>query len=105
MTVRSTGQPGTLNATNDLVVNATNSGVVGNVTINNNSGRCNIAAAGSTVVVTNNKCTTASRVFVNLQTVDGTAKSVQATSANGSFTATLNAAATGQVAIDFLVVN
>ena len=105
MAVRSAGLPGALNATADLIVNSTNTGTVGAVTINNNSGRVNIAAAGSSVVVTCNKCTTASHVFASLQTVDATAKSCAATSGNGSFTITLNAAATAQVAIDFLVVN
>lgn len=105
MTVKSTGQPGTINASADLVVNATNTGTVGAVVINNNSGRCNIAAAGGSVVVTNNKVTAASHIFVNIQTADATAKSAIATAAAGSFTITLVAAATGQIAIDFLVVN
>lgn len=92
MTLLSSGAPSVVNAAADLVVNSTNSGTVGAVTINNNSGRYN-------------KVTAASHVFLNLETVDATAKSCIAVAAAGSFTITLNAASTGQVAIDFLVTN
>lgn len=88
-----------------LFVDYTNTGTVGAVTIGKAAGRVNIAAAGTSVVVTNGLCTANAHVFLNIQTVDATAKSAIATCAAGSFTITLNAAATGQVAIDFFMVN
>lgn len=88
-----------------LYADYTNTGTVGAVTINKASGRVNIAAAGTSVVVTNSFCTAAAHVFANVSTADNTAKSAQVTPAAGSFTVTLNAAATGQVAIDFFIVN
>ena len=88
-----------------LYIDFTNTGTVGAVTINKAAGRVNIAAAGTSVVVTNSLCTAAAHVFPNLATVDTTAKSAQITPAAGSFTITLNAAATAQVAVDFFIVN
>ena len=88
-----------------LYIDFTNTGTVGAVTINKASGRVNIAAAGTSVVVTNSLCTANAHVFPNLATVDATAKSAQITPGAGSFTVTLNAAATAQVAIDFFIVN
>ena len=84
-----------------LYIDFTNTATIGAVTINKAAGRVNIAAAGTSVVVTNSLCTAGTMVKLNLQTVDTTAKSCQATSAAGSFTITLNAAATAGVAIDF----
>ena len=84
-----------------LYFDFTNTATIGAVTIDKTAGRVNIAAAGTSVVVTNALCTAGTMVKLNLQTVDTTAKSCQATSAAGSFTITLNAAATAQVAIDF----
>ena len=83
----------------------TNTATVGAVTINKASGRVNIAAAGTSVVVTNSLCTANAHVLGNVTTVDATAKSAQITPGAGSFTINLNAASTGQVAIDFLIVN
>ena len=88
-----------------LYIDFTNTGTVGAVTINKASGRVNIAAAGTSVVVTNSLCTANAHVFANLTTADATAKSVQVTPAAGSFTITLNAASTGQVAVDYFIVN
>lgn len=86
-------------------VDYTNTATIGAVTINKAAGRVNIAAAATSVVVTNSFCTANAKVFCNIQTADTTAKTAQATSAAGSFTITLNAAATAQVAIDFFIVN
>lgn len=83
----------------------TNTGTVGAVTINKAVGRVNIAAGQLTIVVTCSFCTAAAHVFPNLTTVDATAKSAQITPAAGSFTVTLNAACTAQVAVDFHIVN
>lgn len=105
MGVKSTAAPSIVNAASDLIVNATNTGTVGNVTINNNAGRVNIAAAGSTLTVTNNKVTAASHIFCNVAFNDVTANSANAVAAAGSFTVTLDVACTAQTAVDFLVVN
>lgn len=67
-------------------------------------GRVGIAAAGTSVVVTNPSFTTESRFMAVLSNAaaDGTAFSVnRITPANGSVTFTLNAAATAAVAIDW----
>jgi hypothetical protein len=88
-----------------LFIDYTNTGTVGAVTINKAAGRVNIAAAGTSVVVTNSLCTVNAHVFANITTTDGTAKTAQVTPAAGSFTITLNTSATGQVAIDFFIVN
>lgn len=77
----------------------------GNVTTSQTSGRCGIAAAGTSVVVTNPAFTTETKFAAYLSNggaADGTATSVRAiVPANGSVTFTLNAAATAAVAIDW----
>lgn len=83
----------------------TNTGTVGAVTINKSAGRVNIAAAGTSVVVTNANVTAAAHVFCNVANVDTTAKTCQVTPGAGTMTITLGASATAQVAIDFFVVN
>lgn len=106
MTLRAGSPPGGAGNFSTLAVSGTNTGTVGAVTINQQTGRVNIAAAANSVVVTNSLVTTASRIFVNINgVVDTTATSVQAQSANGSFTIRTNAPATAQLAVDFLVVN
>lgn len=78
----------------------------GNVTTNKTVGRVGIAAAGSSVVVTNPAFTPESRFVAYLSNggaADGTATSVRAiVPAAGSVTFTLNAAATAAVAIDWM---
>lgn len=81
-----------------------NSAGVGAQVINKSSGRSGIAAAGTTVVITNNKVTATSIVLVQLETVDATMKSLIVTPGAGSFSVTGNAAATAQVQFSFLVV-
>lgn len=81
------------------------SGTPGNGTANTTSGRAAFAAAGTTVTVTNSKCTTNSKVFVQLGGADATLTSVRVTPGAGSFVVTGNAAATGTTPFDFFVVN
>lgn len=68
-------------------------------------GKVAIAAAGSTVVVTNPLCDSAAKqVYVQVLGADGTAFAARVTPAAGSFTITLNAAATGVVSILYTIV-
>lgn len=82
----------------------TNTGTVGAVTINKASGRVNIAAAGTSVVVTNSLVTAASKVFVVCSTNDTTARVNSVVPAAGSFTIN-TPACTAQTSFDFFVVN
>jgi hypothetical protein len=80
-------------------------GTTGNQTINKPTGRVNIAAAGTTITVTNNLVTANSHVIAWVATSgDATAKTCIAVPGAGSFVVTLNAAATGEVPIGFLVI-
>ena len=80
-------------------------GTTGNQTINKPTGRVNIAAAGTSITVTNNLVTANSHVIAWLDTAaDATAKTCIAVAGSGSFVVTLNAAATGEVPIGFLVI-
>lgn len=88
-----------------LYIDYTNTGTVGAVTINKAAGRVNIAAAGTSVVVTNNLVTAASKVFCTVSTNDTTALFKNAVPAAGSFTITMNATVTAQTSIDFFIVN
>lgn len=88
-----------------LYMDYTNTATVGAVTINKAAGRVRIAAAGSSVVVTNSLVTAASKVFCTIATNDATAVLKNVVPAAGSFTITLNAATTAETAIDFFVVN
>jgi len=76
----------------------------GAVTTSATAGRVGIAAAGTSVVVTNPAFTTESKFIAYLSNAaaDGTALYVtRITPANGSVTFTLNVAATAAVAIDW----
>jgi hypothetical protein len=76
----------------------------GAVTTDLSQGRVGIAAAGTSVVVTNPNFTTESKfvAYLSNAAADGTATSItRITPANGSVTFTLNAAATAAVAIDW----
>jgi hypothetical protein len=88
-----------------LFVDYTNTATVGAVTINKAAGRVNIAASGTSVVVTNSLVTAASHVMAVISTNDATAVLKNVVPAAGSFTITLNAAATAQTSIDFFVVS
>jgi hypothetical protein len=79
----------------------------GAVSTNQSSGRVGIAAAGTSVVVSNAQLTTESKVIAYLSNAaaDGTALYVtRITPAAGSVTFTLNAAATAAVSIDWFLV-
>lgn len=84
----------------------TNTATVGNVTLNDvSAGRVNIGAGNSSMVLTSNQITANTKILLTLATNDATAKSAVAVAAAGSATITLNAAATGQVAINFLLIS
>lgn len=83
----------------------TAAGTTGNQTINKPAGTVNIAAAGTTVTVTNSLVTANSHVFTTIGTNDATARIANVVPAAGSFVVNLTAAATAEVRIDFFVVN
>ncbi len=89
-----------------LASTITSPGTTGNQTINKPTGRVNIAAGQSSITVTDNLVLTSSHVIAWLDTAaDATAKTCIAVAGSGSFVVTLNAAATGEVPIGFLVIN
>lgn len=87
----------------DTIVTA--GGTTGNQTINKPSGTVNIAAAGTTVTVTNSLVTANSIVHAVLRTNDGTAWIKNVVPGVGSFVINLGTAATGEVSIGFIVIN
>lgn len=81
-------------------------GTTGAATINKPSGRVNFAASASSLVLTNSQIGVNSHIFCNVTTNDATALSCRVTDkAAGSATVRLNAAATAETAVDFLVIN
>ena len=82
----------------------TNTATVGAVTINKAAGRVNIAAAGTSVVVTNSLVTAASHVFAVMSTADATGRVTSVVPGAGSFTIN-TVAVTAQSSFDFFVVN
>lgn len=80
-------------------------GTTGNQTINKAAGTVNIAAAGTSVTVTNSLCTANSTVYAVVRTNDATAYIKNVVPTAGSFTITLGAAATAEVSVGFQVVN
>jgi hypothetical protein len=83
----------------------TASGTTGAQTINRPSGTVNFAAAATSLVVTNSLCTTASIVLAVIRTNDSTAVIKNVVPAAGSFTITLNAAATAETSVGFFIIN
>jgi hypothetical protein len=80
----------------------------GAVTTSLTAGRAGIAAAGTSVVITNPAFTTESKfsAYLSNAAADGTALSItRITPAAGSVTFTLNAAATAAVSIDWAVLS
>lgn len=77
-------------------------GTTGNQTINKARGTVNIAAAGTTVTVTNSLCTTSSIVLAVIRTADATARINNVVPAAGSFVINI-ASATAEVSIGFEV--
>lgn len=94
------------NAFKRIYFDYTNTAIIGAVTINKAAGRINLAAAASSIVVTNSLVTAASKVFCELVANDATATGIKSVvPAAGSFTVTVNAVATNDLAINFFVVN
>lgn len=87
-----------------LYTDYTDTGVVGAVTINKMAGRVNIAAGGTSVVVTNSLVTAASKVIAIAATNDATAHVSNVVRSAGSFTINVTAT-TAQTAFDFIVFN
>lgn len=83
-------------------LNYTNTATVGAVTINMPSGRVNVAASATSVVVTNSLVTAASHVIAQPSTNDSTGRVTAVVPAAGSFTIYLTAPA-AQMSIDFVV--
>lgn len=90
-----------------ITVLATNTaaGTTGNQTIDKPSGTVNIAAGGSSVVVTNALVTANSIVIATIRTNDSTAIIKNVVPAAGSFTIRTTAAVTAETSIGFLVIN
>lgn len=80
-------------------------GTTGNQTINKISGSVNVAAAATSITVTNNLVTTSSIVFATVRTNDSTAVIKNVVCSAGSFVITLSAAATAETSIGFFVIN
>ena len=96
----------TLNIVTSLSTEATTTaaGTTGAQTINKLSGSVNFAAGASSLIVTNSLCTANTYIFCTVMTNDTTAviKNVVATS--GSFTIRLNAAATAETKVAFILI-
>jgi hypothetical protein len=97
----------TLHISGSFGTDATNTaaGTTGNRTINNASGTVNFAAGATTITVTNSLVTTASIIIPVIRTNDTTAVIKNVVPASGSFTITLNAAATAETSVGFFVIN
>ena len=79
-------------------------GTTGNQTINKAAGRVNIAAAGTTVTVTNSLVTANSIVLAVAATADATARVTNVVPATGSFVIN-TVAVTAETAFNFLVIS
>jgi len=80
-------------------------GTTGNQTINLPMGSVNFAAAATSLVVTNSLATITSNIIPFMLSNDATAKSASIVRAAGSFTIHLNAAATAETRVGFVVFN
>lgn len=89
----------------DVAKTITTPGTTGNQTINKIAGTVNIAAAGTTVTVTNSLVTANSIIMCTVQTNDTTAVIKNAIPAAGSFVINLNTAATAETAVSFFIIN
>ena len=83
----------------------TGGGTTGNQTINKAAGTVNFAAAASSLTVTNSLVTTSSTIYCAVRTNDTTATIKNVVPGSGSFVITLNAAATAETSVGFLVIN
>ena len=100
-------QVGKITASGDIAFGKTitASGTTGAQTINKTTGSVNLAAAATSLVVTNSLVTTSSVIQCTVGTNDTTAKSVQVVAAAGSFTIYPNAAPTAETKVFFTVTN
>ncbi len=89
----------------NLTRTITASGTTGAQTINKTSGSVNFAAGASSLVVTNSLVGVNSIIICTVGTDDATATSCKAIAGAGSFTLKLNANATAETKINFLVLN
>lgn len=91
----------------DIVMDRTitDSGTTGARTINKLSGTVNIAAAQTTIIVTNSFVNENSLVFCTVRTNDVTAVIKNVVPGDGFFTIRLSAAATAETSIGFMVFN
>lgn len=80
-------------------------GTTGAQTINKLSGTINFAAGSATIVVTDSLVTTSSIVLAVVRTNDSTALIKNVVPASGSFTVRLNATATAETSVGFVVVS
>jgi hypothetical protein len=80
-------------------------GTTGNQTINKPTGIVNIAAAGTSITVTNNLVTTSSIIIPVIMSNDATALIKNVVVSSGSFVITLNAAATAETKVAFQVLD
>jgi hypothetical protein len=83
----------------------TTAGTTGNRTINSINGNFRIAAAGTTVTITNSYVDAESNVFCVIRSNDATATIKNVVPSAGQFIVNLGAAATAEVSIGFFVVN
>jgi hypothetical protein len=90
---------------NTFASTITAGGTTGDQTINKPSGTVNIAAAGTTVTVTNSLVSTSSIVVAVVRTNDTTAYIKNVVPSAGSFVITLGAACTSETSIGFIVYN
>lgn len=96
-----------IDRTGHIFVDATNTagGTTGNQTINKPSGTVNFAAAATSITVTNSTCSTSSIVLAVVRTNDTTAVIKNVVPGSGSFVINLNAAATAETSVGFVVIN
>ncbi len=80
-------------------------GTTGARTINRTTGTVNFAAGASSLVVTNSLVSASSLVFCMIRTNDTTALLKNVVPTSGSFTITLNANATAETSVGFIVIN
>jgi len=102
-----TTTPGVVKTSNLQATYTDSTATPGNVTNNSPRGTVTLAAATSSITVTNSLVTASSTILTNLKTTDGAATQVVTVlPAAGSFTITVNGITTAtDCDIDFLVVN
>lgn len=88
----------------DLPKTITAPGTTGNQTINKAMGRVNIAATGTSVIVTNSLVTANSIIHAVAATADATARVTSVVAATGTFTIN-TVATTAETAFNFILVN